>query len=150
MAPTKCYCSLRRAAGFVSLEKDFAGSLGAIQREIERGREQRQRKLVVGYHPPPSPLLPPSLFSAARRIPTGSNSTNSLDLERCLPVFHFASPHRTQLTSNVSCVRYRCVILIKQLNPNPGPLHTYAVILIQTKLISINSGRGNRKDHAFH
>ena len=49
-------------SGFRLVRKGFR-SLGAIQREIERGREQRQRKLVVGYHPPP---LPFSLSSQRR------------------------------------------------------------------------------------
>ena len=69
---------LRLAAGLVSLEKDFVRWY-----HTAGGREgQRQRKLVVRYHPHPL-----SLFSAARRIPTGSNSTNSLDREREKEVF---------------------------------------------------------------
>ena len=64
-------------SGFRLVRKGFR-SLAWCHTAGGEEREQRQRKLVVGYHPPPFlPLL--SFLSAARRIPTGSNSTNSLD-----------------------------------------------------------------------
>ena len=89
---------LRRAAGFVSLEKDFVQRNSAAERRGAETEKIGGLLLSSPDSPPLGPPVPPLLLSSQRRgaflqvqIPPIHWTARDRERKRCLPVFHFAS-----------------------------------------------------------